>query len=128
MLAFSNKIKSIKTYVPGKIKYFIENILKNEVDYFQKKYSYKISFFDDSELVVPEYKIVLLNKSNKIVNTVENLNKIEGLNIKDKVEKIDKPKSNVVKLDKSKENKKSALKKKSSAPRTLWIRKKKKIS
>merc|ERR1712127_453022 len=102
MLAFSNKIKSIKTYVPGKIKYFIENILKNEVDYFQKKYSYKISFFDDSELVVPEYKIVLLNKSNKIVNTVENLNKIEGLNIKDKVEKIDKPKSNVVKLDKSK--------------------------
>ena len=128
MLAFSNKIKSIKAYVPGKIKYFIESILKNEVDYFQKKYSYKISFFDDSALVVPEYKIVLLNKSNKIVSTVENLNKIEGLNFKAKVEKTDKPKKNIVKLDKGKEIKKITLKKKSTPPRTLWARKKKKIS
>ena len=128
MLAFSNKIKSIKAYVPGKIKYFIESILKNEVDYFQKKYSYKISFFDDSALVVPEYKIVLLNKSNKIVSTVENLNKIEGLNFKAKVEKTDKPKKNIVKLDKGKEIKKNTLKKKSTPPRTLWARKKKKIS
>ena len=128
MLAFSNKIKSIKAYVPGKIKYFIESILKNEVNYFQKKYSYKISFFDDSALVVPEYKIVLLNKSNKIVSTVENLNKIEGLNFKAKVEKTDKPKKNIVKLDKGKEIKKNTLKKKSTPPRTLWARKKKKIS
>ena len=127
MLAFSTKTKSIKVYIPGKIKYFIENVLKNELDYFEKKYSYKINFFDDNELVVPEYKIFLLNKSNKIVNKIENINKIEDIK-KEKNIKIKDEKDNIVKITKNKNITKTSTKKSKSSPRTLWIRRKKKIS
>ena len=77
MLAFTNKIKSIKAFVPEKIKIFIDNSLNKEIDYFEKKYTYKISFFADPELIVPEYKIELLNKNKRIINKIENVSKIE---------------------------------------------------
>ena len=30
----------------------------------------------DAKLIIPEYKIELLNKSKKVINTIENVNKI----------------------------------------------------
>ena len=133
MLAFTNKIKSINAHVPEKVKLYIDNILKKEIEYFQKKYKYKISLIADPELIIPEYKIELLNKNKKVVNKVESINKIDGLNkvnSKDLVPlKIKKKISEkVIKLQKSKvveKNKKIVKKKKSKAPRTLWVRRKK---
>ena len=48
-----------------------------EINYFQKKYSYKIELISDSLLVIPEYKIELLNKSKKIIDKVENIVKLQ---------------------------------------------------
>ena len=126
LLAFTNKVKIIKAYIPEKVKLYIENKLIKEIEYFEKKYSFKINFFADATLIIPEYKIELLNKSKKIINTVENLDKINKVKEITRIkEKIESPKLEVKTI--SKKTKKSKLvKKKSKTPRTLWVRRKKK--
>ena len=124
MLAFNNKIKIVKAYIPDKVKLFIETNLSKELSHFQKKYSYKIDFVENGQLIIPEYRIELLNKSKKIINKIENINEIK------------KYKSNLDLFEKKnikseKKNQKISLKnnkditKKSKKPRTLWVRKKK---
>ena len=44
LLAFTNKVKIIKAHIPEKVKIFIEHKLIKEIEFFQKKYSCKISF------------------------------------------------------------------------------------
>ena len=58
-------MKIVKSYVPEKVKLFIEKNLLDELKYFQKKYSFKIEILSEDTLVIPEYKIDLLNKSKK---------------------------------------------------------------
>tara|TARA_B100001093_G_scaffold508017_1_gene569451 strand:+ start:1283 stop:3118 length:1836 start_codon:yes stop_codon:yes gene_type:complete len=126
LLAFTNKVKIIQSYVPEKVKLFIENKLSKEIEYFEKKYSFKINFSADAKLIIPEYKIELFNKSKKIINTIENIDKANE--IEDKSEKKDvikNPKSEkIIELKKFKKTK--TVKRKSKAPRTLWVRRKKK--
>ena len=126
MLAFNNKIKIIKAYLPEKVSVYINTYLSKEINYFQKKYSYKIEFIANPHLIIPEYKIELLNKSKKIINKIENINQIIDSNFKKVVGKL--------KIDKvEKKNEKVTLKnfkgkinnKKISKPRTLWTRRKK---
>ena len=122
-LAFTDKVKMIKSYVPEKVKLFIETNLLEELKYFQKKYSCKIEICSDEKLIIPEYKINLLNKSKKVINEIENINKI--IEIKKFKQKSYDQKSGLKKdLKKDKKDlKKSKSKKKL---RTLWVRKKKK--
>ena len=122
-LAFTDKVKIIKSYVPEKVKLFIETNLLEELKYFQKKYSCKIEICSDEKLIIPEYKINLLNKSKKVINEIENINKI--IEIKKFKQKSYDQKSGLKKdLKKDKKDlKKSKSKKKL---RTLWVRKKKK--
>ena len=125
MLAFNNKIKIIKAYVPDKVKLYIENNLSKELIYFQKKYSYKIEIMEKAQFIIPEYKIELLNKSKKIINKIEHVSHIKYLN--SEREKFSKNMIN------DKKNQKSLTKKvkvreelkKEKKPRTLWVRKKK---
>ena len=117
-LAFKDKVKHIKSFVPEKVKLFIEQNLIEELKYFQKKYTFKVEVLSDEKLIIPEYKIELFNKSKKILETIENINafqikKVSSLKIKIKKE---------IKKEK-KETKKIKSKKKL---RTLWIRRKKK--
>ena len=64
--SFFEKVKIVKTYIPEKVKFFIENNFnEKESNYFQKKYSVKIEFISNDRLIIPEYKIELLNKSKK---------------------------------------------------------------
>ena len=122
-LAFTDKVKIINSYIPEKAKLFIENNFLEEIKYFQKKYSFEVKIFADHNFVIPEYKIDLLNKSKKLINSIEN---IKLLSVNKKI--IKKPKKELIKntsklKDKSKEKvKKTKLKKKS---RTLWVRRKK---
>ena len=67
MLAFKDKTKIIKSYVPEKVKLFIEKNLLEEISYFQKKYPIKIEILTDGNLIIPEYKIELFNKSKKLI-------------------------------------------------------------
>ena len=121
-LAFSDKVKIVKSYVPEKVKLFIEKNLIDELKYFQKKYLYKVEILSDAKLIIPEYKIELINKSKKLINTIENIDKtLETKKFKKDDTKEKKPKKKEVKKIK-KETKKKKLKK---TLRTLWIRRKK---
>ena len=121
-LAFTDKVKIIDTYTPEKVKIFIEKNLLEELKYFQKKYSFQVRIFSNNEFVIPEYKINLLNKSKKLINSIENTNSIIqskkiSLNIKTE-------KKTAKKIIKSKDKIKKTKSKKKI--RTLWVRKKKK--
>ena len=72
-LAFTEKVKIINSYVPEKVKNFIEINLIDELKYFQKKYSFEVKVLSNEEFIIPEYKIDLFNKSKKLINTVENI-------------------------------------------------------
>ena len=123
-LAFTDKVKTINSYVPEKVKIFIEGNLLDELKYFQKKYSFEVKILSEDKFIIPEYKIDLLNKSKKLINTVENINtiiqtkKINNSNVKVKKGKIKDTNKSKDKIKKSKIKKKI---------RTLWVRRKKKI-
>ena len=122
-LAFTDKVKIINSYVPEKVKIFIENNLIDELKYFQKKYSFEVKIISEDSFIIPEYKIDLLNKSKKILNTVENINIIYDSK-KKKSNKLKEKKEKIKSIVKSKEKvKKTKIKKKA---RTLWVRRKKK--
>ncbi len=123
-VAFTEKVKIVQAYVPEKVKIFIEFNLLEEINFFQKKYLLKIEIFSDEKLIIPEYKIDLLNKSKKIIKNIENINEVSKIKkIISSSNKLEKnPKKN---LKKSKTNtKKTKIKKKL---KTLWVRRKKKI-
>ena len=118
-LAFADKVKIINSYIPEKVKLYIENNLFDELKYFQKKYSFEVKLFSDNKFIVPEYKIDLLNKSRKLIKSIENINPIIE-NKKITKEKKEKSKESIISKDKAKKVK---SKKKI---RTLWVRRKKK--
>ena len=126
LLAFTNKVKIIKAYIPEKVDLYVKNNLSKEIQYFEKKYSFKIEFFAGAELIIPEYKIELLSKSKKIINTIENIDKV--FEIKKTSVKKDIKKSKPEKIINLKKVKKiKTVKKKNKSPRTLWVRRKKEV-
>ena len=125
MLAFNNKIKIIKAYVPEKVKLYIETNLSKELSYFQKKYSYKIELTEKAEFIIPEYRIELLNKSKKIINKFEHISQIKNSSFqKEQTFKTSKDAKKNLKISTKKIKVREEIKK-DKKPRTLWIRKKK---
>ena len=122
-LAFTDKVKIIKSYVPEKVRLYIEKNLIEELKYFQKKYLFKVEILSDQKLIIPEYKIDLLNKSKKIISTIENINNI--IEIK-KIKKTVVKEKKEIKKELKKDKKDIKKKKTSKKLRTLWIRRKKK--
>ena len=125
-LAFTDKVKIINSYVPEKVKIYIEKNLEDELKYFQKKYTFEVKILSKEEFIIPEYKIDLLNKSKKLINSIENINSIIAIkkNKKDiKKDKKDKKEKNKSTLKDKDKIKKTKSKKKI---RTLWVRRKKK--
>ena len=120
-LAFTEKVKIIKAYIPEKIKTNMEKNLMDELKYFQKRYSFKIELISAEQLVIPEYKIELLNKSKKVINKFEH---IENIIFNKKISNGKSKEKKDAKKQK-KEVKKSKTKKKL---RTLWVRRKKKLN
>ena len=130
MLAFGDKVKNIILKIPEKVQLYINYSLKKEITYFEKKFGFKIDIKADPELVIPEYSISLSNKSKKVINKIENINKIEKIRT-DIIEK--KTNKNIKKIEKKEKSSVSSTKKepsskvkKSKKPRTLWVRRKKK--
>ena len=115
MLAFSKKTKIVTAYVPDKVSTYLNSDLKKELSFFEKKYKFKINITADSQLIIPEYKIHLLNKNKKIIEKFENVkntNEFKGNNVQ---------KNKVFSSEKSK-------KKKDTLGRILWVRKKRRKS
>ena len=121
-LAFTDKVKIIYSYVPEKVKIYIEENLFDELSFFQKKYSFEVKILPNDKFIIPEYKIDLLNKSQKLINSIENINTIIQINSR-KIDKVKTRKYKDKETIKSKEKVKKAKVKKKI--RTLWVRKKK---
>ena len=121
-LAFTDKVKIIYSYVPEKVKIYIEENLFDELNFFQKKYSFEVKILPNDKFIIPEYKIDLLNKSKKLINSIENINAIIQINSR-KIDKVKTRKYKDKETIKSKEKVKKAKVKKKI--RTLWVRKKK---
>ena len=119
-LSFKDKVKFVKVYVPEKVKIFIENNFRDEITFFQKKYLIKTEFLSEEKIILPEYKIELLNKSKKVINTVENIKKLHFDNQPKIIEEKEKKTTKKLKKD----TKKTKIKKKLS---TFWVRRKKKL-
>ena len=77
-LAFSNKVKIININVPLKVKTYIEENLIKEINHFRTKHKLEFNIISDNILLIPEYKINLLNKNKKIIKKIENIEKIEN--------------------------------------------------
>ena len=121
-LAFTDKVKIINSYVPEKVKIYIEKNLLDELKYFQKKYLFEVKILSNDKFIIPEYKIDLLNKSKKVINTVENINSIIQLNkMKSVLAKTKKTKNKEIVKSKDRIKKTKSKKK----IRTLWVRRKK---
>ena len=118
-LSFTEKVKIVKCLIPQKVKLYIEKNFLEELKYFQKKYLFKIELYSEENLIIPEYKIELLNKSKKLINKFENIKNI--VENKRFIKDVKKQKKEVKK--EKKEIKKIKTKKKL---RTLWVRRKKK--
>ena len=78
-LAFLNKTKTIDINIPEKVKSFIEKNLSKEINHFRRKYKFEINLMADKNLIIPEYKIILLNKNKKIIKKYENLNEVKKM-------------------------------------------------
>jgi len=122
-LAFTDKVKTINSYVPEKVKTYIEKNLLEELKYFQKKYTFEIKILSNDKFIIPEYKIDLLNKSKKLINTYENISLIVENKIKVKSFTKDKKVKSKETIKAKDKIKKTKSKKKI---RTLWVRRKKK--
>ena len=72
-LAFSNKAKIVDVSIPEKVKIYIEQNLSKEINYFKTKYKLEFNLISDKSLIIPEYKINLLNKAKKSIKKVENV-------------------------------------------------------
>ena len=119
-LAFTDKVKILHSYVPEKVKFFIENYLSDELKHFKKKYSFDIKIFSEQNFIIPEYKIDLLNKTKKIINSIENIEfAIKRKNLDREI--IKEKKASFKVKTKSKEK----VKKTKTKAKTLWIRRKK---
>ena len=94
----------------------------DELKYFQKKYSFEVKILSNDRFVIPEYKIELLNKSKKIINSFENIDSIIQIKKPNKV----LPKNKKVKnLKNSKIKNKTKKTKSKKKVRTLWVRRRK---
>ena len=129
MLSFTDKVKALEVKIPEKVKLYIDEILKKEIKYFEAKFKIKINFIADPKLIIPEYSINLLDKNNKTINKVENINKIDGLIENNFVkENTLKTKKQSKKNNKDQPNKENKGTKKKKSLRTLWVRRKKKAA
>tara|TARA_B100000029_G_scaffold480019_1_gene527640 strand:- start:119 stop:1960 length:1842 start_codon:yes stop_codon:yes gene_type:complete len=75
-LAFSNKAKVVNIQIPLKVKNFIDENLSREIVHLNKKYKLDFNLIPDNKLVIPEYKIELLNKNKKTLKKIEHIENI----------------------------------------------------
>ena len=71
--AFSNKAKIININISEKVKNFIEKNLSKEINYFKTKYKLEFNLISDKNLIIPEFRIDLLNRNKKIIKKIENI-------------------------------------------------------
>ena len=103
-LAFSNKAKIINISIPLKVKTYIEKNLAKEIKHFKTKYKLEFNIISDNDLAIPEYKIDLLNRNNKIIKKIENIEKIENILSKENYDRKNLKNKKFIKNSKMRKN------------------------
>ena len=80
-LAFSKKAKIVNINVPSKVKTYIEENLAKELSHFKNKYKLDFNIISENSIIIPENKIELLNKIKKIINKIENIERIKDISL-----------------------------------------------
>ena len=75
-----SKAKIIDLKLCEQVCNYIENYLGENLNYVEKKYKVKINLIPENQLIIPDYIIQFKNKSKKIINSLENLSKLEFQN------------------------------------------------
>tara|TARA_Y100000590_G_scaffold11995_1_gene14629 strand:- start:23311 stop:25131 length:1821 start_codon:yes stop_codon:yes gene_type:complete len=86
--AVSTKAKFVQLRICKKISDFMKENFIEDLKYFEKKNMIKIDIVADNSLIIPEYKIDLQNKTKKIIETIEHLEKLRNL---EELKKVSKP-------------------------------------
>ena len=134
MLLLTEKVKKANVKIPEKVKIYIEDALKKEIEHFKDRFKVDINFIEEPQFIIPEYSITLLDKNKKIINKVENISAIQKIennienNIEKKKKKVKKISKKKVKTPIIKVSKSVVKKNKKETPRTLWVRRKKKAA
>ena len=93
--AIENKAKIIELNVCEQINDYIIKNLSENIKYIENKNKIKINLKINNSLIIPDYEIIFKNKSKKIINTIQEISKLEY---------IEEKKDNIVDL-KIKKNK-----------------------
>ena len=91
-----NKAKFVEIKICEKISKFIKENFIDDLNYFENKNKIKIDVITDNNLIIPEYRINLQNKSKKTIEIIEHIEKLKSLNEQKKESKsieIKKPKN-----------------------------------
>jgi len=77
--AILTKAKFVELKICQKISDFMKENFIDDLKYFEEKNLIKIDIITDNSLIIPEYIIDLQNKTKKIIETVEHLEKLKNL-------------------------------------------------
>ncbi len=75
--AVDNKTKIIDVSVCEQINDYITKNLFENIKYIENKNKIKINLKINNSLIIPDYEIVLKNKSKKIISTIQEISKLE---------------------------------------------------
>jgi len=112
--AIQNKAKIIDININEKISSFIENYIKEDVIYFEKKNKIKININTIKDLNISEYKIDFKSKSKKVLEKIEKYEILQKIIIDKKDKKINLRKTQKNIINKRKFKKKKFIIKKSN--------------
>jgi ribonuclease E len=77
--AVLTKAKFVELKICEKITDFMKVNFIEDLNYFENKNKIKIDIIADNSLIIPEYIINLQNKSKKIIETVEHIERLKNL-------------------------------------------------
>ena len=75
--AVNNKAKIIDVSVCEQINDYLTKNLFENIKYIEKKNKIKVNLKINNSLIIPDYEIVLKNKSKKVIDTVQEISKLE---------------------------------------------------
>ncbi|MDB9831719.1 Rne/Rng family ribonuclease [Candidatus Pelagibacter sp.] len=82
--AVLTKAKFVELKICKKISDFMKENFIDDLKYFEDKNKIKIDIIADNSLIIPEYIIDLQNKTKKIIETVEHIEKLKNLEDQEK--------------------------------------------
>ena len=88
----TNKSKFVELKICEKISKFLRDNYIDDLNYFEKKNKIKIDIMSDNKLNNNEYLISFKNKSNKIIEIIENIETLKNINFKKEEKKLTKDK------------------------------------